>query len=571
MRRLAALLLAFTTVTATQFTVAVATEPPTAAAPARAPIVVTLVVDQLAAWIADERFPLLPREGGFARLRREGTAATMVYRHAVSDTAPGHATIYTGADPRDHGVFANEIIDRETRKKLSILRDAHTKVLTADGPRDLASSSLAALRLPTVADALRAARPAATIVSLAIKERASLPGGGRAPTATLWFDVGLGRFVTSSAVAQTFPAWAAPLSAADMMAAEKTRVWTPLDAAFVATHAATPDDQPGEGNLDGIGTIFPHAMAAATNLPHAWRATPFADDKLLQLALAAVDARDPAQPMLLALSLSANDYVGHVFGPDSWESWDELRRLDAALAAFFAALDARVGAQGWSLVLTGDHGAAILPEAAALARPWCKRATPDKWNRPCGDAGRIVPDQLADELRAAIKPMYPDLDLIAGVADPYIYFTPRATALAPEERAAFVALVTKKLLEHPGVAHVYATQNPPPRPPAANGDGVNLLAWRSLVPGPSAAGELYVALKPGWFFDPEYVVGKGTSHGSPYLYDRAVPLVVRAPGRAAAGRVIAAPQEPSSFALTASRLLGIAPPKGARGGASLAR
>ena len=71
--------------------------------------------------------------------------------------------------------------------------------------------------------------------------------------------------------------------------------------------------------------------------------------------------------------------------------------------------------------------------------------------------------------------------------------------------------------------------------------------------------------------DCEYVIGKGTSHGSPYLYDRAVPIIVRAPGRAAAGRVVAAPQSPATFAVTAARLLGVTPPQGARGGASLAR
>ena len=32
---------------------------------------------------------------------------------------------------------------------------------------------------------------------------------------------------------------------------------------------------------------------------------------------------------LLAVSLSPNDYIGHTFGPDSWEAWDEIRRIYA--------------------------------------------------------------------------------------------------------------------------------------------------------------------------------------------------------------------------------------------------
>src|SRR5687767_4779141 len=70
-----------------------------------APLVVTLVVDQLAAWMATTRLPELPATGGFARLRREGTWARDVrYLHAVTDTAPGHASLYTGLPPCMSGI-----------------------------------------------------------------------------------------------------------------------------------------------------------------------------------------------------------------------------------------------------------------------------------------------------------------------------------------------------------------------------------------------------------------------------------------------------------------------------------
>src|SRR6185503_739698 len=47
--------------------------PATAAGPRTgAPWLVTIVVDQLAAWMADERWAALPSDGGFARLQREG-------------------------------------------------------------------------------------------------------------------------------------------------------------------------------------------------------------------------------------------------------------------------------------------------------------------------------------------------------------------------------------------------------------------------------------------------------------------------------------------------------------------
>src|SRR5262249_28364030 len=109
-------------------------------------VVVTIVVDQLAAWIADERLPLLPKTGGFARLLGEGTyARDMRYAHAVTDTAPGHSALYTGAPPRVSQIVANETFAPDAEKPASILRDTTTHLLSAAGPQPEAGSSASAL------------------------------------------------------------------------------------------------------------------------------------------------------------------------------------------------------------------------------------------------------------------------------------------------------------------------------------------------------------------------------------------------------------------------------------------
>jgi len=538
------------------------------AAPARAEsnpkLVVTLVVDQLAGFVAAERWPLLPGDGGFARLRREGTwVRALVFDHAVTDTAPGHAAIYTGAPPRESGIFANEVIDPATREKVSALRDPSTHLIASDGPRELPGSSLRLLRVDTVADRFRAAHPDAPIVSLSLKERAALFGGGRSATAVLWFDASVGRFVTADA---TFPAWALPVAGPDLLGGLRGRVWEVADAGFVA-HAATPDAQPGEGDLPGWGITFPHKFAEAHSVARAFRASPVADETLLALGLAAVDAlRRDGTPMLLAISLSSNDYIGHLFGPDSVEAWDELYRLDAQLGRFLAALDERVGNDGWALLVTGDHGVTTMPEAASTkTRPWCASKRPDEWQRGCGPAHRMVPEQLVPRLEAACDRALGEGPWVAGIADPYVYLTPAAHALEGERARTLARTLRSALEAEPGVARVVDAKKVPAR--CADGDSVEALVCRSLVTG--APGDYYVQPQAGSFFDPDYVVGFGTSHGSPWLYDRAVPFVARAPGRVAAGRTIA--KEPiGSFARTAAGLLGVAPPSGARRGSDLA-
>ena len=113
------------------------TPPPATAGAAGAapPWLVTIVVDQLAAWMADERWPALPSDGGFARLQREGlTVRELRYLHAATDTAPGHCALYTGAVPRVSGIFGNDVVREAGGKSISILDDQQTRLLVAGRP-----------------------------------------------------------------------------------------------------------------------------------------------------------------------------------------------------------------------------------------------------------------------------------------------------------------------------------------------------------------------------------------------------------------------------------------------------
>jgi hypothetical protein len=363
-----------------------------------------MVVDQFPAWMVAERIPMLPDDGGFARLRREGTWHRQLrYLHAATDTAPGHSSLFTGQPPRESGILANELPNARGGRD-SILDDSSAHLVTPAEVTDATSSSIARLRVETVADALRARAPDAVIVSVSLKDRGAIFGGGRHPDATLWFDPRRGSFVTSTAFSSRFPAWAVGPGGAEAITAARPAAWTLLDAPWVRDHAATPDAQPGEGDLDGWGTTFPHSFASSRRPHGALRASPFGDEAVLRVALAAArEARRPGHPMLLAVSLSSNDYIGHVFGPDSWEAWDQLRRLDASLARFFRELDAAVGERGWSLVLSGDHGMTPLPEVIGRdgARPWCREGAPNPWERGCTPPSRLDPDALGPELQAA--------------------------------------------------------------------------------------------------------------------------------------------------------------------------
>src|SRR5260221_11522847 len=61
---------------------------------AKAPVLVVVIVDQLASWVFEQRRPSLSPDGAFSRLLREGVYARQLrYEHATTSTAPGHAAL----------------------------------------------------------------------------------------------------------------------------------------------------------------------------------------------------------------------------------------------------------------------------------------------------------------------------------------------------------------------------------------------------------------------------------------------------------------------------------------------
>ena len=561
-------------------TTAVARAPLALGAPARPParVLVVVIVDQLAAWMADARWSALPPEGGFARLRREGLyVRELRFSHAATDTAPGHSALFTGAVPHDSGILANETFASGVTAPMSFLADPTTRVLAAGVEvGDKSSSSLARLRVETLADALVAAHPDAAVVSLSLKDRGALFGGGRHPTASIWFDPELATFVTSTAVATAFPPWAVRLGDRAAVQRAMARTWEVDDRAWVAAHAETADDAPGESDYLGLHKTFPHVATSGKAL----RATPAGDALLFDLADAAATEFAPQlgdRPFLLALSLSlsSHDYVAHVFGPHSWEAWDELLKLDRGLSRLLGRLDQLFGSEGYAVMLTGDHGSNALPEVARTSpSPWCRPAkggAADHWQRDCGPRQRLLPSEVVAALEAELAGALGTEGgpWVAGIADPLLYLTPQARALPPAKRQTLVRTAAELLRRRFGVRHVVDMRATPSRCPSIADESWTALVCRSSrADGP---GDLYLVVGPGTFFDPRLASGSGTNHGSPYLYDRAVPLLVRAPGRVEPGQVRARPLGFTAFARTAAALLGVRPPPAAAAGEDLTR
>lgn len=521
-----------------------APKPVPAQAPARAPrLVVLVVVDQLSSW-AFERDRALYR-GGFARLLRDGAyvrAGELPYANTF--TAPGHATIATGAPPSVHGVVGNTWYRRAEGAERSAEYDPDAPPFAVGpshggelGPDDSASSRV--LRVEGLADVLRRATAGrARSAAISLKARAAVFLGGRRPDAVVWYEPAAGGMTTSRAFAAEAPPWLIEHARAHPATRFFGQTWAPLDAGLLARATGIADDAVGEGGVHGFGPTFPHALSASDNPSRVILHTPYADELVMDTALAAIPALGLGAddvPDLLAISFSAHDYAGHLWGPESWEALDLRLRLDAALGGLFDALDARLGRSGWAAVVTSDHGITPVVERSKVM-----------------GARRIRTDEIARAVEGALEPRIGKGPWVAQIASGNVYLAPAFEAAPADVRDAALTAAADAIGRIPGVAAGARSDRLAGR--CAGRPQLLHAICLSIVPGES--GELLVVPAAGSVITN---FTSGSHHDAPFDDNRRVPILVLAPGlvpRTGAGSLL-------QVAPTVAALLGVPAPAAA--------
>jgi len=500
-------------------------------------LVVSLIFDQVGSDALDRYFDYLAEDGVFKRAAREGVLIRRSrYPYAGTYTAAGHATLATGASPRVHGVTSNGRWSFERQRRIPFFDDGEHGVLTADGVAPGWFASPVALGAPTVADQLEQQTAGrARTASLSFKDRGAIPAGGQRPDVALWFDPKRPGFTTSTYYRKGIPGWLVEWHVANPID-DRLGPWEPDDPALLRRVAGV-DDAPGEGNLPGFGRVFPHSPGDTDAPASSFRATPAGGQYLLDLAGAVVrelQMGTDETPDFLSVSISATDYVGHVFGPDSWEYADALIRLDAAAGAFIAAIERN---RRVAVVVSSDHGAAPLVETSRAAG---------------ATAARVDKDLLVRHADDAVDVAIEEGDWVAAYVPPYIELS--QAAKTHPRRAEIRAAARAALEAYDGVARVFDVAALAAGPPPA--DRIARAAYESVHARDT--GELLVVMTPLWIVDEGMPRGFGTTHGSPHPYDAEVPVALFGAGVAPLGDIDERTDQ-RRVAATLAILLGIEP------------
>jgi predicted AlkP superfamily pyrophosphatase or phosphodiesterase len=484
---------------------------PAGKASARPKLVVLLVVDQMRGDYVDKFLPQWT--GGLRRLVEEGAwFREAAYPYAATETCVGHSTISTGSFPASHAMVANAWWDRETQKMITCTADPNAKNSGYAGVSAKGGDSAWRMEIPAFAEELKFQTNGATrVVTFSLKARAAITMAGHKADAVTWADGG--GWVTSS-VYGTMP-FVEQYARAHPVKEDYGKTWTRSlpDGSYWYDEKAT-----GAVPPEGWELTFPHPLRgkAAGNEPDSafyeqWGSSPYADTYLTRFAEAAVDSLGLGQgggTDFLGVSYSSVDYVGHEFGPRSWEIQDILVRLDKDLADLFAHLDKKVGRGNYVVTLSSDHGVVPVPE---------------DMQKTGADAGVLRLAELQDKMEKALEPFNLAKPAIARISGSDVYFAPDVYEKLKHDDKAMRAL-TEAALAQPGVAEVFRAEQLQNRP--ATRSPTRSAMANSYFPGRS--GDLFIVPKPYWLLDGT-PAGKarsyGTGHGVPYNYDQHVPIL----------------------------------------------
>lgn len=517
---------------------AILISPVAQAEPVKPKLIVAISVDQFSSNLFDDwRGQYV---GGLGRLS-QGVIYTSGYQtHASTETCPGHSTLLTGKHPNKTGIVSNAYRDETTGKPVYCVNDpsvvlAHDPKAQPVGPKRLLAT--------TLGDWLKAVSPESRVLAVSAKDRAAITMAGHKADGVFWLVEGKG-FTTYMAPGADAAKALAPLAAYN---AELAPVWAKRPR-WTYQHA---DCRARAADWTVNGKTFASRLP-----PTGWGesddpvviksqvvASPMADEMTGEAARRLIRAyklgKGPA-PDLLAVSFSATDFVGHRYGTRGPEMCEQMHRLDETVGRLLSEVD-RLKVP-YMVVLSADHGGSDFTERLhAEGFPMAKRVT-------SAAIMTRVNAALMAELGLKTAPLSGSVEEseIVGVPEAdrekVAEAAARIMAAQPEIAGAFTL---KDLLASP------VRQGVPP-------DELTLKERFSLSVFAGRSPDLLAAVKPQSTLSPPIPGVLVASHGSPWDYDRRVPMLFWWPGVKPQARFM--PVETVDIAPTLAAAWGLALP-----------
>ncbi len=471
-------------------------------------LVVGIVVDQM-------RYDYLIRfwdkfgDDGFKKLVNEGfDCKNDNFNYMLTYTGPGHASIYTGTTPENHGIIANTWYNKVSKKYVYCVQD--TTVNTIGSTSVNGKMSPKNLLTTTITDELKlATNNKAKVIGISLKDRGAILPAGHSANAAFWFDGNnIGQWISSSYYMKKLPDWLKKLNATNPAEKYLSKPWNTLYPIASYTESIA-DNNPYEGKFrTEKAPAFPHNLPALRDSNYNYsliKSTPFGNTILKDLAIATIKGENLGKDKItdfLAISFSCTDYVGHQFGPMSKEIEDTYLRLDKDLGELLKFISTTIGKDNVLIFLTADHGAVNVPQYLID-------------NKLPG--GYFDENLCINNLKNYLEKTYNTDSLIANISNYQVFLNHQYINRKKMNIASIENKIAAFLLTQKGIAKVATATNL-----KATEFTNRILADVQRGFNQVRSGDVLFVLQSGWI---PAGFSTGTTHGSPYNYDTHVPLL----------------------------------------------
>ena len=470
-------------------------------------LLVGIVVDQM-------RYDYLFRywdklsEGGFKKMIKEGYLFKNAnYSYVPTYTAPGHASIYAGCTPSQHGIVANEWYDESFKVKRYCVADKRFNSIGSNTKEGEMSPKN--MLVTTIGDELKLSNNNhSKVISIALKDRSAILPGGHKADGAYWINK-QGRWITSSYYMKILPSWVEAMNISRPGKFYLGSKWEPIFPLMEYEESYSDNNDYEETHLWEDSPVFPHDYSGVTEeIGYSFvKYTPMGNTMTKDFAQKAIIKERLGQDKytdLLAVSFSPIDYIGHFYGPHSVEMEDAIIQLDGDLASFFTFIEKYVGKEVLYF-LTADHGAVNVP------RYLSDQKVP---------SGYFDSKACVNLINAQFKSTYGIDSIVENYSNSQLKIAQNMVQkhrLNPEYIQEKIIQIIKGFS---GVKEVLVTKD------LKEGTSSNMA--QKVINGyfEGRSGDLYIILKPGWIHDRV----RGTTHGSGYSYDTHVPLIFMGAG-----------------------------------------
>lgn len=476
----------------------------------RPKLVIGIVIDQM-------RYDYLYRfydqysQNGFKRFLNDGFSCENThYNYTPTNTAPGHASIFTGATPTNHGIINNNWYSRTEDRKFYCAEDKTVKGLGTENEEDKnGKMSPRNLKTSTITDELKlATNQKAKVIGISVKDRGAILPAGHIANGAFWYDGNSGNMISSTYYFENLPKWVIDFNqkkVADKYIKQGWELLLPI----TEYSQSLADENNYEGNItETQKAIFPYFIDKFNEkkrykeflytAPANTFLREFAEEAILKEELGKDKITD-----FLTLSFSSTDYAGHRYGIYSVEVQDMYLRLDKELETLFEFLDKNVGKGEYTLFLTADHAAS--PTTSHL-------------HDMQFDADYLEWDSMKDSLSNYLNAIYGEGDFVSYFNDQDVYLN-RELILEKKLLLEEVQQRTSEfLLTQKGISQAITSTE--------LSKNIQRTGFMQLIQNgfnPKLSPDVAFLFQSG-YMDSYYKKG-GTTHGTPYTYDTQVPLL----------------------------------------------